>query len=140
MTRLKHWILALLFTTSIGGGALAVASPSTALAACDDRTLLTLPTWYRGLVDNDCEIKNPNEVGGISNFIWRIVLNIIEIALHLVGYISVVMIIFAGFTYIVSTGSPDKAAKARKTILNAVIGLVLSMASIAIVNVIVGIF
>lgn len=99
---------------------------------------LTFPTWYRGLTKGDCSIKSPSDVGGISPFIWKIVLNIVEIMLQLVGYASVGFIMYGGFLYLTSAGQPDKATAGRKTILNAIIGLVLSFFSVAIVTLISG--
>jgi uncharacterized membrane protein len=70
----------------------------------------------------------------MSQFVWKIVLNITEMLLHLIGYLTVGFIIYGGFKYMVSAGSSDGMAKAKTTITNAVIGLVLSIVSIAIVN------
>lgn len=99
--------------------------------------LLTFPAWYRGIAnDGDCSIKSPTEVGNgtIGNFIWTIALNIIEILLNLVGYAAVGFIIYGGYKYMISAGSPDGMVAARKTILNAVIGLAISIAAVAIVR------
>jgi hypothetical protein len=138
MKKIKSWIFAILFVASTGGATLAIAAPQTASAACAPPRLLSFPAWYRGLQRADCSIKSPTEAGGISTFIWSIVLNVIEIMLQAVGYISVGFIIFGGFKFITGTGTPDTVVKARTTILNAVIGLILSIASIGIVNVIAG--
>lgn len=138
MQRIRNWILAIFFVATTGGATLAVATPQTTMAACVERPLLTIPPWYRGLTKNDCSIKSPTEAGGLSKFIWTIVLNVIEIMLHIVGYVSVAFIIYGGFKFITGTGTPDTVVKARTTILNAVIGLILSIASIGIVNVIAG--
>lgn len=137
MKKIRNWIAALLFVASTGGATLTVALPQTSFAACNDQ-LLTFPAWFKGLTDGNCNIKNPNDVGGLSNFIWKIVLNVIEVGLQIVGYVSAAFIIVGGFKYMTSTGSPDGAVKARKTILNAVIGLGISIFSVAIVNLVAG--
>lgn len=134
---IRNWIAALLFVASVGGTTLAIATPQTAFAACNDR-LLTFPAWFKGLTDGNCNIKNPNDAGGLSTLIWTIALNVVEFCLQLVGYISVGFIIAGGFKYMVGAGSPDSIVKARKTILNAIIGLVISIFSVAIVNVVAG--
>lgn len=136
---IRNWLAAILFVTSMGGTTLAVALPQTSFAACNDH-LLTFPAWYRGLQDpNDCSIAQPGDSkAGVSGFIWTIVLNVIEFVLQLVGYIAVGFIIAGGYRYMISAGSPDGMVRARKTILNAIIGLALSMFSVAIVNVIAG--
>ena len=137
--KIRNWIFALVFVASFGGATLSVATPQPVYAACNER-LLTFPAWYRGLVDGSCMIQNPTAAGGLPKFIAKIALNIIEFMLQLVGYLAVGYIIAGGFKFLTSTGSSDDIAKSRKTILNAVIGLVISIFSIGIVNVVVGIF
>ena len=135
---LQNWITAILFVATMGGGVLVVALPQTSFAACNDQ-LLTFPAWFKGLTDANCDIESPTAVsGGLPTFIWTIALNVIEVGLQLVGYISVGFIIAGGFKYMTSAGSADGTVKARKTIMNAVIGLVLSIFSVAIVNLISG--
>lgn len=115
----------------------AVTAPaSPASAACNDR-LLGIPVWYRGVVDGDCKIEMPQgDEKALSGFIWKIVLNVIEMVLVIVVYIVVAFILYGGFLFMTGGGNPSTVEKARKTILNAVIGLAISMASIAIVNLI----
>lgn len=128
---------AIVFVAGVGGTAFTAMTPQPAAAACSE-SLLTFPAWYKGLLNASCDVKNPNEVGGISQFIWKIAFNVITMALNLVGYLAVGFIIFGGYKYIISAGASDGMVKARKTIFNAVIGLVLSIFSIAIVGVIAG--
>lgn len=140
--KIRSWAIAVLFVTSVGGMAFAIVSTDTVAAAggsgCSD-TVLTFPAWYKGLLDDTCDVQSPATFpGGLSAFIWTIVMNVIEVFLQLVGYISVAYIIVGGFKYMTSAGSPDGTVKARKTIINAVIGLVISIFSVAIVNLVAG--
>ena len=115
-------------------------TPAHAATGCDPnaRFLLTIPAWYRGIVDGgSCNIKDPNSVGGLEPFVQIIALNIVEIMLNIVAYVTIAFIIVGGFKYITSAGSPDANEKGRKTIINAVIGLLISIASIGIVNAVV---
>ena len=137
MNKIRHWILALIFASSVGGVAMTVATPQPASAACAQR-ILTFPAWYEGLVDGSCEIKQPTGETGVQNFIWTIALNIIELILQLVGYIAVGFIIYGGYMYMISAGAPDGMEKARKIITNAIVGLLISIFSVAIVNLISG--
>ena len=115
----------------------AAITPQPAYAACNDR-LITFPAWYRGLTNSKCEIKNPKQVGGIGPFVWTIVANLLEIGLQAVAYVSVGYILYGGFTYLTVASDAGKVGRARKMIQNAVIGLVISIASIAIVNLVAG--
>jgi hypothetical protein len=135
--------------------AMAAAGPNPTAKNCNTG-FLTLPAWHRGVVNVNCEIKTVAEpekdsTGKITkdidhnteitlnSFIWTVVLNVIEMALHAVGYIATFFIIYGGFQFFTAGGSPDGVTKARKTIINAVIGLVISLVSVGIVNLILGI-
>lgn len=135
---LRAWIIAFVFVGLAGGSFMSLTAPTTTYAAGCTSRVLTFPTWYNGLGENKdggCEIKQPGSgPKGLSNFIWAIALNVIEIALQLVGYLSVGFIIYGGFKYITGMGASDKIVAARKIIQNAVIGLVISLFSVAIVN------
>jgi uncharacterized membrane protein len=136
--KIRNWIAALLFVTSLGGATLAVATPQTTFAACNDR-LLTFPAWFKGLTDANCEIKAPSSTaGGLSAFIWTIVLNVIELGLQLVAYLAIGFIIRGGFKYMTAIGEAGEIEKAKTIIKNAIIGLIISIFSVAIVNFISG--
>ena len=142
--KISHSLVAVMIMIS-GVLSLSLITPQTAYAAsgCNAR-FLGFPTWYNGLTDGGCNIKSPGPSGkngvNLSEFIWRIVLNIIEIALVFVAYASAGYIIYGGFRYLTSTGFPDKVTSAKKIIQHAVIGLVLSFMSIAIVNMVTNFF
>lgn len=141
MKKITSMLFSFLITFSIAS-TLVIASPAPASAAgnsCSER-LLTFPTWYNGLLDGDCEIDHPGQGDtDISTFIWKIVLNIIDMIMQLVGYASVIFLIIGGFRYMTSTGDPAKMTAAKSTIMNAIIGLVIALASVAIVNTIAGV-
>lgn len=59
---------------------------------------------------------------------------IVNTFLFLIGAISVVMIIYAGFQYVNSGGDSGKVSAAKNTILYAVIGIVVATLAYAIVN------
>lgn len=148
MQKIRIGVMALLFASLVGGAVGVTATPAPAYAAkggdCNKTTFLTMPVWYRGVAEGTeggtCSIVSPTKVGGVSAFIWKIVLNIIDILLNLVAYMAVGFIIYGGFKYILAAGSSDGLTKAKTTITNAVIGLVVSLVAIAIVNVASGLF
>lgn len=142
MKRLKSLFITLSLAVSMMSIVSIAASPSTYAASgtqCEKR-ILTFPVWYRGVYDpSNCEIISPDKAkGGVSGFIWQIVLNVIEIALQAVGYLAAAYIIWGGYKYIISTGNPGDMTNAKTTIQNAIIGLVISIASVAIVNLVAG--
>ena len=59
---------------------------------------------------------------------------ILGIVFALTASIAVLIIVVAGFRYIVANGDPKAVAQARNTITYAVIGLLISMAAFSIVT------
>lgn len=57
---------------------------------------------------------------------------IIAVLLSFVGVILIIVMIYAGFLWMTAGGSADQVKKARAMILNAIIGLVITMSSYAI--------
>ncbi len=58
---------------------------------------------------------------------------VINALLILAGAVAVLFIIIGGFQYVSSAGNPESVAKAKTTILYAVIGLIVAILSYAIV-------
>lgn len=123
----------------IGSFGVSMTFPNTSFAEsnkCDKKgRILTLKPWYDGLTEDNCSIKDPgSDADSQANFIWKIVLNIVDDLLQLIGYTTVGYIMYGGFLMMTSNGAPDKAAHGRKTIMSAAIGLVIALASVALVN------
>lgn len=76
-----------------------------------------------------CENRSDGEqkVNGIIG-------NVVNVLLMAVGVISIVMIIVGGILFGLSSGDAQKTARARNTVLYAVIGLAVSVFAAAIVN------
>jgi len=101
------------------------------------------PRWYdNGLCENG-KIKSPGDFGkdtasSLGTWASKLALNIVSMLLVAVGYVSLGFIIFGGFKYMTSGDNSSGIAAAQKTILNAVIGLVLSILSVSLVTFIAG--
>lgn len=91
--------------------------------------MFTFPAWYKGLPGTCSEPKIE-----ALNDIWIIVLNFIEILLQIVAYVAAGFVVWGGFKYIKSEGEPAKITESRAAIMNAVIGLVIALASVALVT------
>ena len=79
----------------------------------------------------------PSEVSaatGGEGSIKSLVLRIVNYALTFLGIVAVMIIIFAGFTYVTAAGAQDKVDNAKKMIMYALIGIVIILLSFAIVN------
>ena len=82
----------------------------------------------------NCTFNDPDDPLGVncasatnlSNRDPRIVAaEIIQVALGLIGIITVVLIIWAGFRWLTSAGREDEISAAKKTLAAAVIGLII---------------
>lgn len=81
--------------------------------------------------DNSVYCQNKDS-GGAQ--VGGIIKTIVEVLLMAVGAISIIMIVIGGIMFALSSGDAQKAAKARNTVLYAVVGLAVSLFASAIVN------
>jgi hypothetical protein len=108
-------------------------------AACQPGgSFLGLPTWYKyleGETDSSgrCSINFDFQSSGDFG---AVLLAIFEIILRVGAIVAVIFVIYGGFEYITSQGEPDRAKNARGTIINALIGLAITVSAVAIVNLI----
>ncbi len=63
-----------------------------------------------------------------------IIARLIHSALGLVGIVLLLMILSAGFSFMVSGGDEEKINSAKKTLFNAIIGVVIILSSYSIVS------
>jgi uncharacterized protein YacL len=65
---------------------------------------------------------------------------ILTLVFSLIGAIALIIITIAGFSYITSRGEPEKTARAKDTIMYAVIGLIVASLAATIVSFVAGYF
>ena len=144
---IKRIIVSLLLVFSVTSAGLAV-SPAVSAApvaggGCS-AGFLTFPAWYRGLLRSDCELKSPGDFAGadtsvqLTKYFGVIGLNVLEIMIQLVAYISAGFIIYGGYRYMVSAGDSSGVTAGKATITNAVIGLVLSLGAVMVISYVAG--
>ena len=106
-------------------------------ASCGKSTFLGLVPWYEFLnfqdVGNGCEVVNPVLLGPHS-ILLLILLAVVDDLLRLAGLFAVIFIVYAGFKYVMSMGSPDETGKALASIRNAIGGLVTALVTIPLVS------
>ena len=120
-----------------------------------DKTFLGFRPWFMGLTEtvkdssnkDICVVKSPDlDKNGeatddeMSIFVWKIALNVLADFTILIGYISMIFVLWAGFKYMMSNGEPGKVAQAKTMLTNALIGLVISVLATVIVNTILAVF
>ena len=67
-----------------------------------------------------------------------VAVNIVRYLMTFLGIIAVVVILFGGFKWMTAGGNEDRVAEAKKLIVAGIIGLIIILASFAIVQFIVG--
>lgn len=96
--------------------------------------LLGLPTWYKYLKGmRDANGQCTPAIVGLSD-VWLIAMAAIEILLRVAAILAFFMIIVAAFGYVTSQGEPEGTAKAKNTLINAILGLAISVSAVLIVN------
>jgi ABC-type Fe3+ transport system permease subunit len=99
-------------------------------------SFLGFPTWYEFLPPNP---SGSPELTGIND-IWLIVAAVIDILLRIAAIIAIFVVIYGGIQFITSQGDPQKAASARTTVTNALIGLVIAVTAATLVTFLAGRF
>jgi len=148
MKRFKYIVSLFVFTLLVAAPLVSVVAPApTAYAAtqnCEPR-LLGIPPWYRGMTvletnpatgEDECVIESS---GDIENFVLRLGLNIVEMAIVITGYIAFFFLLYGGFQFLTGGSNPGQTEKARATMLNAVIGLAIALGAVAITNLVFGV-
>lgn len=140
----KNAAVSLVVLLSVVGASNTLVPATAHAAACGESgSFFGLPHWWRGLGETKtangrttCNIKITNA----NNFqdIWTIVVNLIDILLRLIGLVAVVFIIIGGIRYITSQGNAASLTSAKQTIVRAIVGLIIAIASVFILNFIAG--
>lgn len=113
-----------------------LGSTKVGAAPCSDfnQSILGIPTWYKYLdgetVGGECSPTFAKDV----NKALPIGLAVLEILLTLSGMVAIAYVIIGGIKFIISVGEPAKAAGARQTVLNALIGLAIVMIATRLVS------
>jgi hypothetical protein len=81
---------------------------------------------------NGCDLSLPRTAANENT-----VKIILQIVFGVLGAISVFFVVFGGFKFVLSNGDPSEAAKARQTIIYAVVGLVVAVLAEAIVGLVI---
>lgn len=115
---------------------LGLIQPYFAAPCAAKNTFFGFPNWWKYLSSKQIDGQCVPTVNLSTNLdaLWGIGLVVVEILLRLAGMLAVVYIIFAGYVFIRSAGSPDKVTAARGKIQSAVVGLIIVVIAIALVN------
>lgn len=79
-------------------------------------------------------IGSPSPAGTARGDLRDVLLDLINFVLAIVGIIAVAVLIYGGFRYITSIGNEEAVAEAKKTLIYAIVGLVVIGLSAVLVN------
>ena len=119
---------------------LSLTTSLTANSAFADDKNVECPNTFLGMKPWDCGLKSWDIEGNIKDNIFKIIENIGEDGVTIVGYVALGFIIWGGYLYMMSSGDPGKAMSAKKTITRAIIGLLIVASAKIIFNAIVTAF
>lgn len=95
--------------------------------------LLAVPAFAQ----TDIGLGQAAQIGGGAfgtSDLRSIIVNIVNIALGFLGIIAVIIIIYGGWLWMTSGGNPEKLDRAKKTLINAAIGILVIISSYAIIT------
>ncbi len=99
--------------------------------------VLTVITSFAAVTPAKAQVLDPNKLPPTIRSgpdLPRLITNVVGILMFVAGIASVIVIIVAGIIMTVSAGDEKRAKTARKTLLYAVIGLVISISAFAITS------
>ncbi len=122
----KHLVKVLLAAVMLGAGLF--TAPVLAIDPfCTNKAAMGEEAWKAA----GCDKTATDQVGSTA-------VNIIKVAIGVLGLVAVVVIIMGGVSYMTSAGDPSKIKKAKDTILYASIGLIVAALSFAMTDFVVG--
>jgi hypothetical protein len=60
--------------------------------------------------------------------------DVLKLVFGFAGAVALIIIVLGGFKYVISQGNPQETAKAKNTIIYAIIGLVVCLAAFSIIS------
>jgi hypothetical protein len=113
--------------------------------ACGEKSVFGFPTWYQYLEQRQPIVKSVGEqvcsphINGIDD-VWLIGLAVVEILLRVAVIAAIIYIMLGGMKYVNSRGNAEKTEAAKKTVVDALIGLIIAVTATAVVTFIGGRF
>ncbi len=91
-----------------------------------------------GGLQNATGLQSLFGTGGLNNSqsLSDLIVNVVRLLLTFSGVIAILFVIIGGFQYVTSGGNEETAEKGKKTVINAIIGIILIILSYVIINVI----
>ena len=94
------------------------------------------PTWYEYLPKNT---DGSPKLDRLMDF-WLIIAAVLEMIIRLGGMLAVGYFIYSGIKFMTSQGNPEKIAQARTGMIQATVGLIITLVAANVVSLVAGMF
>lgn len=121
---------------------LAAAASTRTAAECgkNGKLLGFIPTWYQYMKFDQDTCSIILDINQRPQDLWLIGFGIIDMLLRVAGLVAVGFVIYGGFRFVTSQGEAEGIKAARSTVINALIGLAITIFASTIVSFIAGKF
>jgi len=130
--KLKTYMTTLLFAVAMPLSGLAVPVIGATTSASITQQVCKSSSTASG--DNQGNCNSSTNSNQVSNSVAKIGRAVVNVFSAIIGAIAVIMLIYGGFRYITSGGATEKVGDAKKTIIFAIIGLIVVALAQVIVN------
>ena len=100
------------------------------------QSFIGLPTWYKFL-PGERSTDDPLDCQPLLNSlsdIWLVVLAVVELMIRIAALAAIIYVIYGGFKFMLARGNPEEITKARMSVINAIVGLIIAVVAVAVVN------
>ncbi|MBL8122449.1 hypothetical protein JNM87_06925 [Candidatus Saccharibacteria bacterium] len=113
-------------------------SGATIAARCIQGTFLGIKPWFAYLPDSafapgTCNIDD-FDLFSVSDGLVPVALAVADDLVRVAGLVAVAYVIVGGVQFVTSQGEPDRTKRARETIINALIGVVMAIVAASVVS------
>jgi hypothetical protein len=132
------------------GQAVTTVQGSSPIAQQCSKTFLGLKPWFSYLPNDAFKYTNPDTHigsyscnienfsllgdGGTSSQLLPVLLAVADDLIRIAGLVAVAFVISGGIQFVISQGEPEKTKRARETIINALIGVVVAIIAALVVS------
>ena len=93
------------------------------------------PHWWKYVKEGEWDgLGNCVPKVSFPEGMWPVAFAVVDMLLYAAGVLAVIFIIIGGLSYMTAEGNPEKAASARRRILNAIIGLAIVILAVPLVS------
>jgi len=112
-------------------------------ASCAPQGFFNFPVWYKYLIEagkmevnsatGRCEVVGYGPDKFMVTDLGLVALALVDIAFRIVGLVAVAYVVWGGIQFVTAQGETERTKKARQTVINALIGMIIALISVGFV-------